>query len=80
MFARILEIVPKMEKKEELIQFAKKEVLPILRKQHGFLEILPFLPEVKNEKHGAARARSSAALACPVRSAVMLASCPRAYR
>ncbi len=51
MFARILEIVPKMEKKEELIQFAKKEVLPILRKQHGFLEILPFLPEVKNEKH-----------------------------
>ena len=28
----------------------------------------------------AARARSSAALACPVRSAVMLASRPRAYR
>ena len=51
MFARILEIVPKMEKKEELIQFAKKEILPILRKQYGFLEILPFVPEVKNEKY-----------------------------
>jgi len=25
-------------------------VLPILRKQHGFLEILPFTPEIKNEK------------------------------
>jgi heme-degrading monooxygenase HmoA len=50
MFARILEFVPKMEKKEELIRTVKKEVLPILKKQTGFLEILPFFPEIKNEK------------------------------
>jgi quinol monooxygenase YgiN len=50
MFARILEITPKLEKKEEFLRVVKKDVLPLLRKQHGFLEILPFLPEVKNEK------------------------------
>jgi hypothetical protein len=50
MFARILEITPKLDKKEEFLRVIKNEVLPILRKQHGFLEILPFLPEGKNEK------------------------------
>ena len=50
MFARILEFIPKLEKKEDFIRVVKNEVLPILRKQHGFLEILPFMPEVKNEK------------------------------
>ena len=50
MFARILEFVPKQEKKEEFIQVIKKDVLPIMRKQHGFLEALPFFPEMKNEK------------------------------
>lgn len=50
MFARILEFVPKMEKKEELIRLARNEVLPILKKQPGFVEILPFDPEIKNEK------------------------------
>ena len=50
MFARILEFVPKMEKKDEFIKVIKNEVLPILRKQHGFLEFLPFMPEVKTEK------------------------------
>lgn len=50
MFARILEFVPKLEKKEEFIRVVKNDVLPILRKQHGFLEILPFFPEIKNEK------------------------------
>jgi len=50
MFARILEFVPKLEKKEEFIRVVKDEVLPILKKQHGFLEILPFFPETKNEK------------------------------
>jgi len=43
MFARILEITPKVEKKEEFIRVIKNEVVPILRKQQGFLEILPFL-------------------------------------
>jgi hypothetical protein len=50
MFARILEFVPKLETKEEFIRVVKNEVLPILTKQHGFLEMLPFFPEIKNEK------------------------------
>ncbi len=50
MFARILEFIPRLEKKEEFINFVKREVLPILKKQPGFLEILPFVPEVKDEK------------------------------
>jgi hypothetical protein len=50
MFARILEFVPKLEKKQEFVRVIKNEVLPILNKQHGFLEMLPFFPEIKNEK------------------------------
>ena len=50
MFARFLEFVPKMEKKEEFINVIKKEVLPILKKQSGFLEFLPFFPEMTTEK------------------------------
>jgi hypothetical protein len=50
MFARILEFVPLMEKKDELLRVVKKDVLPILRKQDGFLEILPLVPESKTEK------------------------------
>jgi hypothetical protein len=50
MFARIVEFVPKFERKEELIKTVKNEILPILKKQPGFLELLPFVPEVRNEK------------------------------
>jgi quinol monooxygenase YgiN len=50
MFARILEFVPKMEKKEELIRVVKNEILPILKKQFGFVELLPFFPEDKSER------------------------------
>jgi len=53
MFARIVETVPKiemLEKKEELLRVLKNEVLPLMRKQHGFLEFLPFTPEIKNER------------------------------
>ena len=50
MFARILEFVPLMEKKDEFIRVVKKEVLPILKKQEGFLEFLPLVPEIKTEK------------------------------
>ena len=50
MFARILEFVPLMERKDEFIRVVKKEVLPILKKQEGFLEILPLVPEIKTEK------------------------------
>lgn len=50
MFARIVEFIPRTEKKEELIKAVRNEVLPILKKQSGFLEILPFLPESTTEK------------------------------
>ena len=45
MFAHILEITPKMEKKDELIKTVRQEILPFLRKQPGFLEILPLMPD-----------------------------------
>ena len=50
MFARFVEFVPKFEKKEEFIKAVRNEVLPILKKQPGFLELLPFLPETSTEK------------------------------
>ena len=50
MFAHIVEFVPKHEKKDEFIKTTKNEVLPVFKKQTGFLEILPLFPETKNEK------------------------------
>jgi len=50
MFARIVEFVPRFEKKDEFIKTIKNEVIPILKKQPGFLELLPFFPETTNEK------------------------------
>ena len=50
MFARIGEFIPKLEQKEEFVKVVRNEVLPILKKQAGFLEILPFFPETKTEK------------------------------
>ena len=50
MFARIVEFIPKPEKKEEFLKVVRNEVLPILKAQLGFLEILPFVPETKTEK------------------------------
>jgi heme-degrading monooxygenase HmoA len=51
MFARILNFAVKPEKKEEFVKVLRKEVLPILKKQNGFLEILPFVPEnIREEK------------------------------
>src|SRR5256885_11139786 len=53
MFARIVEFIPKPEKKEEFVKKVRDEVLPILKTQKGFLEILPFFPENKarSEEH-----------------------------
>lgn len=51
MVARILEFEVKLETKEEFVKKVKNEVLPILNKQNGFLEILPFFPEkIREEK------------------------------
>ena len=50
MFARIVEFIPKAEAKEDFVKKVRNEVLPILKKQTGFLEILPLFPENKAEK------------------------------
>jgi heme-degrading monooxygenase HmoA len=50
MFARIVEFIPKLDGKEAFVKVVRNEVLPILKKQPGFLEILPFFPETKTEK------------------------------
>ena len=50
MYVRMLDFNFKVEKKPELIKVIKNEILPILRKQKGFLEILPFVPELKEDK------------------------------
>ena len=50
MFARILEFTPRMEKKQELLTVINNEVLPILKKQNGFLEFLPFIPETATDR------------------------------
>jgi quinol monooxygenase YgiN len=50
MFARIVELAPKAEERESVVNVLRKEILPILKNQPGFLEILPFTPEIKPEK------------------------------
>jgi heme-degrading monooxygenase HmoA len=50
MFARILDFEVKPEKKEEFVKVTKNEIVPILKKQTGFLEILPFFPEKMREE------------------------------
>jgi hypothetical protein len=45
MFARILAFELKLEERKEFVAVVKDEVLPILKKQIGFLEILPFFPD-----------------------------------
>lgn len=51
MFARILDFEVKPEKKDEFVKMVKNQIVPILKKQTGFLEILPFFPEkIKEDK------------------------------
>jgi len=50
MFARILDFEVKPEKKEEFVKVVKNEIVPILKKQIGFLEILPFVQERMREE------------------------------
>jgi len=51
MFARSLAFEVKLEKKEEFVKVVDEQVLPILKKQIGFLEILPFFQrKMKEEK------------------------------
>ena len=50
MFAHVLEFVPPFAKKEEFIKVMQDRIVPLLRKQAGFVDFLPFFPETKNEK------------------------------
>jgi quinol monooxygenase YgiN len=50
MFARVIEFNPNQEKRDEIVSVMRREILPILKSQPGFLEILPFEPESKTEK------------------------------
>ncbi|HET8826674.1 MAG TPA: antibiotic biosynthesis monooxygenase [Terriglobales bacterium] len=50
MFARIVELFPRLERKDEFLRTVRTDVMPILKKQPGFLEMLPFIPEVENER------------------------------
>jgi len=49
MFARFTELHI-VGKKEEFLNTIRNQVLPILRKQPGFLEILPFVADNRPEK------------------------------
>ncbi|HLW55397.1 MAG TPA: antibiotic biosynthesis monooxygenase [Candidatus Angelobacter sp.] len=49
MFARMLQFEIRPEKKAEFITVLKNEVVPILKKQVGFLEILPLFPLVEKK-------------------------------
>jgi len=41
MFARVLEFVPKIDKRQELVQLVRQQILPILKRQDGFIDSLP---------------------------------------
>ncbi len=45
MVARVLEIAPTPNKKEELIRALNQQVVPILKEQPGFVDTLVFAPE-----------------------------------
>jgi len=50
MFARILQFEMKLERKVEFTKVFKNEILPILKKQAGFLEVLPLFPEMLDDR------------------------------
>ena len=50
MFARMLELVVKPEKKPELFKRVKEEILPILNRYEGFVDILAFENEAEPTK------------------------------
>ena len=50
MFARILEFTPKTERRDELIRAIRQQVLPLMKTQPGFLELIPLVPDVARDK------------------------------
>ena len=51
MFTRIVELHVKPEKKDEFNQRLRNEVLPVLQKQPGFVDLIGLVPENENERH-----------------------------
>jgi quinol monooxygenase YgiN len=47
MFARLLELTIAPEKKPELIKVMKNDVLPVLKKCHGFFDLIPLEVEAE---------------------------------
>lgn len=50
MFARFLEMTVRPEKKPELTRKLREEILPILRKHKGFLDVIPLEVETEATK------------------------------
>ena len=50
MFARVAELPIYAEKKNELIKTVRREVVPILQRQPGFIDLLPLFPEDDAER------------------------------
>jgi hypothetical protein len=50
MFARLLEMTVKPEKKPELFHKVRAEVLPILKKHVGFIDVIPMEAEIEPTK------------------------------
>ena len=50
MFARLLEMTIKPEKRPELIKKTKDEILPILKKHMHFVDLIPMEPETDPTK------------------------------
>lgn len=50
MFTRFLQFEIKPEMKSEFTKFTKNKIMPILTKQPGFVELLPFFPENWDDK------------------------------
>ena len=50
MVTRVLEIAPKPDKKEELVNALNQLIVPILKEQPGFVETLVFVPESKTDR------------------------------
>jgi len=50
MIARIIESKLKREKKSEYLKVVDREILPLLRQQSGFVEMLSFFPEQSREE------------------------------
>ena len=50
MYTRSLEFTIKPEKTNDFLSFTRNEIVPILKKQPGFVELLPFIAETGKDR------------------------------